>query len=71
MPGMSADDKKKAVTTANALEVASFNASRKELAELLKLTSQDKELAKLAKSAETSWSGFHKCVRALREALEK
>ena len=71
MAGMSAADKQKAVTAAKALEAASFNASRNELAELLKLTSQDKDLAKLAKSAETSWSGFHKCVRALREAVEK
>jgi hypothetical protein len=63
---VSAADKQKAVTAAKALEAASFNASRNELAEPLKLTSQDKDLAKLAKSAETSWSRFHKCVRCGR-----
>lgn len=71
MAGMSADDVKKAKELSKALATIVFNSNRKETAELLKLTSQDKDLAKLAKAVETGFSPYFKCIRALSEALDK
>jgi hypothetical protein len=71
MAGMTDKDKKEADALIKEMMRNEFTHVRKIIPELLKLTSQDKDLSKLSKAVEDTHGPFHKASRALLDALAK
>ncbi len=69
MPGMTDKDKKEVSKMIKEIMGQALNHSR-QIDEILKLTSQDKEMSVLAKAMADTHKPFHKAGRALLDAMK-